>query len=52
MFKLVSLSSVYFSFSFIDWTHEIFSSVEDNVIDHFRLLGAVEALAAIFKVLF
>ncbi|CAI9769528.1 unnamed protein product [Fraxinus pennsylvanica] len=36
--------------SFIDWTHEILSSVEDNVIDHFRLLGAVEALAAIFKI--
>ncbi|XP_057805540.1 tubulin-folding cofactor D [Salvia miltiorrhiza] len=35
--------------SFIDWAHETLSSVEDNVIDHFRLLGAVEALAAIFK---
>ncbi|KAL0347692.1 UNVERIFIED_CONTAM: Tubulin-folding cofactor D [Sesamum calycinum] len=37
------------SFSFIDWTHKILSSAEDNIIDHFRLLGAVEALAAIFK---
>ncbi|KAL2514966.1 Tubulin-folding cofactor D [Forsythia ovata] len=36
--------------SFMEWTHEIFSSVEDNVIDHFRLLGAVEALAVIFKI--
>ncbi|KAL0339271.1 UNVERIFIED_CONTAM: Tubulin-folding cofactor D [Sesamum angustifolium] len=35
--------------SFIDWTHKILSSAEDNIIDHFRLLGAVEALAAIFK---
>lgn len=40
------------SFSFIDWAHKILSSAEDNVIDHFRLLGAVEALAAIFKVHF
>lgn len=38
------------SFSFIDWAHETLSSVEDSVIDHFRLLGVVEALAAIFKV--
>ncbi|KAG8363393.1 hypothetical protein BUALT_Bualt19G0017700 [Buddleja alternifolia] len=35
--------------SFIDWAHKVLSSEEDNVIDHFRLLGAVEALAAIFK---
>ncbi|KAG6437798.1 hypothetical protein SASPL_102728 [Salvia splendens] len=35
--------------SFIDWAHETLSSVEDSVIDHFRLLGVVEALAAIFK---
>ncbi|PIN13927.1 hypothetical protein CDL12_13447 [Handroanthus impetiginosus] len=36
--------------SFIDWAHQILSSMEDNVIYHFRLLGAVEALAAIFKI--
>ncbi|KAL6565863.1 hypothetical protein OROHE_004918 [Orobanche hederae] len=36
--------------SFINWAHEIISSVEDNVIDHFRLLGVIEALAAIFKI--
>ncbi|KAL1546475.1 tubulin-folding cofactor D-like [Salvia divinorum] len=36
--------------SFIDWAHETLSSVEDSAIDHFRLLGAVEALAAIFKI--
>ncbi|KAL9142098.1 hypothetical protein ABFS82_14G146900 [Erythranthe guttata] len=36
--------------SFIDWTHKILSSVEDNVIEHFRLLGVIEALAAIFKI--
>ncbi|XP_059651568.1 tubulin-folding cofactor D [Cornus florida] len=35
--------------SFFDWTHEVLSSVEDDVMDHFRLLGAVEAMAAIFK---
>ncbi|XP_074263177.1 tubulin-folding cofactor D [Silene latifolia] len=35
--------------SFIEWTHEVFSSSSDNVLDQFRLLGAVEALAAIFK---
>ncbi|KAL8555073.1 hypothetical protein ACS0TY_003029 [Phlomoides rotata] len=36
--------------SFIEWAHKILSSMEDNVMDHFRLLGAVEALAAIFKI--
>lgn len=35
--------------SFIGWTHEVLSSSSDNVLDHFRLLGSVEALAAIFK---
>ncbi|GAB2272008.1 hypothetical protein Dimus_006833 [Dionaea muscipula] len=35
--------------SFIQWTQEVFSSSSNNVVDHFRLLGAVEALAAIFK---
>ncbi|KAL6560372.1 hypothetical protein OROGR_003931 [Orobanche gracilis] len=35
--------------SFINWAHEIISSVEDNITDHFRLLGVIEALAAIFK---
>ncbi|KAH6812160.1 ARM repeat superfamily protein [Perilla frutescens var. frutescens] len=36
--------------SFIDWAHKTLLFVEDNVLDHFRLLGAVEALAAIFKI--
>lgn len=36
--------------SFIDWAHDTLSSEEDNVIGHFRLLGAVEALAATFKI--
>ncbi|XP_068669774.1 tubulin-folding cofactor D-like [Aristolochia californica] len=36
--------------SFIEWTHEVLSSVTDDVVDHFRLLGVVEALAAIYKV--
>ncbi|PWA61400.1 ARM repeat superfamily protein [Artemisia annua] len=35
--------------SFIDWTHEVLSSATEDVINHFRLLGAVESLAAIFK---
>ncbi|KAK4476510.1 hypothetical protein RD792_015666 [Penstemon davidsonii] len=38
--------------SFIHWAHDILSSMEDSVMDHFRLLGVVEALAAIFKVHF
>lgn len=38
-------------FSFIEWTHEVLSSVTD-VLHHFQLLGAVESLAAIFKVCF
>ncbi|KAF4384712.1 hypothetical protein F8388_004019 [Cannabis sativa] len=35
--------------SFVDWTHEVLSSVVDDAMDHFRLLGVVEALTAIFK---
>ncbi|KDP28777.1 hypothetical protein JCGZ_14548 [Jatropha curcas] len=35
---------------FIEWTHEVLSSGTDDVMSHFRLLGVVEALAAIFKV--
>ncbi|KAI9181097.1 hypothetical protein LWI28_011410 [Acer negundo] len=35
--------------SFVEWTHEVLSSVTDDALSHFRLLGAVEALAAIFK---
>ncbi|XP_023729243.1 tubulin-folding cofactor D [Lactuca sativa] len=35
--------------SFIEWTHEVLSSATEDVIHHFRLLGAVESLAAIFK---
>lgn len=37
-------------YSFVDWTHEVLSSATDDVVNHFRLLGAVEALTAIFKV--
>ncbi|XP_068650366.1 tubulin-folding cofactor D-like [Aristolochia californica] len=36
--------------SFIEWTHEVLSSVTDDVVNHFRLLGVMEALAAIYKV--
>ncbi|KAH7863931.1 hypothetical protein Vadar_023696 [Vaccinium darrowii] len=35
--------------SFTSWTHEVLSSATGDFMDHFRLLGAVEALAAIFK---
>ncbi|PRQ56920.1 putative tubulin-specific chaperone D, tubulin-folding cofactor D [Rosa chinensis] len=35
--------------SFVEWTHEVLSSLTDDVMNHFRLLGALEALAAIFK---
>ncbi|KAK6260823.1 Tubulin-specific chaperone D [Theobroma cacao] len=35
--------------SFIEWTHEVLSSTMDDVLSHFRLIGSVEALAAIFK---
>ncbi|GKV12903.1 hypothetical protein SLEP1_g23988 [Rubroshorea leprosula] len=35
--------------SFIEWTHEVLSSRTDDVMHHFRLLGTLEALAAIFK---
>ncbi|CAB4300076.1 unnamed protein product [Prunus armeniaca] len=36
--------------SFVEWAHEVLSSPTDDVINHFRLLGATEALAAVFKV--
>ncbi|KAM1026785.1 hypothetical protein ACFX2A_040629 [Malus domestica] len=36
--------------SFVEWTHEVLSSLTDDAINHIRLLGATEALAAIFKV--
>ncbi|XP_042480833.1 tubulin-folding cofactor D isoform X2 [Macadamia integrifolia] len=35
--------------SFIEWAHEILSSVTDDAVDHLQLLGVVGALAAIFK---
>nr|XP_043618972.1 tubulin-folding cofactor D [Erigeron canadensis] len=35
--------------SFIKWSHEVLLSATEDVIHHFRLLGAVETLAAIFK---
>ncbi|KAI3800449.1 hypothetical protein L1987_28540 [Smallanthus sonchifolius] len=35
--------------SFIEWSHEVLSSATEDVIHHFRLLGAVESLAAILK---
>ncbi|XP_061363955.1 tubulin-folding cofactor D [Gastrolobium bilobum] len=36
--------------SFVEWTHEVMSTVTEDLLHHFQLLGAVEALAAIFKV--
>ncbi|KAJ0113303.1 hypothetical protein Patl1_00240 [Pistacia atlantica] len=38
--------------SFVEWTHEVLSSDTDYVMSHFRLLGVLEALAAVFKVRF
>ncbi|KAG6677496.1 hypothetical protein I3842_14G030100 [Carya illinoinensis] len=35
--------------SFVEWAHGVLSSATDDVLDHFRLLGVVEALASIFK---
>ncbi|KAF5731648.1 tubulin-folding cofactor D [Tripterygium wilfordii] len=35
--------------SFVEWTHEVLSSGVEDALSHFQLLGAVEALAAIFK---
>ncbi|RDX82306.1 Tubulin-folding cofactor D, partial [Mucuna pruriens] len=35
--------------SFVEWTHTVMSSVTEDILHHFQLLGAVEALAAIFK---
>nr|XP_016438894.1 PREDICTED: tubulin-folding cofactor D-like isoform X2 [Nicotiana tabacum] len=35
--------------SFMDWAHEVMSCLSNDVVNHFQLLGAVEALAAIFK---
>lgn len=44
------LSFLFSIFSFVEWTHEVLSSDSDDTLSHFRLLGAVEALASIFKV--
>lgn len=35
--------------SFIEWTHEVLSSRIDDGMNNFQLLGAVEALAAVFQ---
>ncbi|CAN4125852.1 unnamed protein product [Withania somnifera] len=35
--------------SFVGWTHEVMSCLSNDVVNHFQLLGAVEALGAIFK---
>ncbi|XP_023000016.1 tubulin-folding cofactor D isoform X1 [Cucurbita maxima] len=35
--------------SFIEWTHEALSATTNDIMDHFRLLGAAGALASIFK---
>lgn len=48
--KLISRPDMPMAFtSFIEWTHEVLSSGTDDFSSHFQLLGAVEALAAIFK---
>ncbi|KAL5059648.1 hypothetical protein RYX36_031252 [Vicia faba] len=35
--------------SFVEWTHEVMTSVTADVLQHFKVLGTIEALAAIFK---
>ncbi|KAI5401634.1 tubulin-folding cofactor D isoform X1 [Lathyrus oleraceus] len=35
--------------SFVEWTHEVMTSVTSDVLQHFEVLGTIEALAAIFK---
>ncbi|CAK8570151.1 unnamed protein product [Lathyrus sativus] len=35
--------------SFVEWTHEVMTSVTADVLQHFEVLGTIEALAAIFK---
>ncbi|KAL8138024.1 hypothetical protein V2J09_004025 [Rumex salicifolius] len=35
--------------SFFEWANEVMAAPSDNAIDHFRSLGVLEALAAIFK---
>lgn len=48
--KLISRPDMPMAFtSFIEWTHEVLSSGTYDFSSHFQLLGAVEALAAIFK---
>ncbi|KAL6538962.1 hypothetical protein OROMI_025288 [Orobanche minor] len=36
-------------FSFLEWTHQVLSSHTDDVMNHFQLIGTLEALVAIFK---
>ncbi|XP_004497155.1 tubulin-folding cofactor D [Cicer arietinum] len=36
--------------SFVTWTHEVMSSATEDLLQHFQLLGVINALAAIFKV--
>lgn len=54
-FYMICLSYIFASpitlfFSFVDWTHEVMSCMSNDVVNHFQLLGAVEALGAMFKV--
>ena len=39
------------SFSFMEWGDQVFATSTDEVVAYFRLLGVIEALASIFKVL-
>lgn len=49
---LISFHQILSLFSFIEWTHEVLSSATEDIMHHFKLLGTVESLAAIFKVCF
>ncbi|CAN6703255.1 unnamed protein product [Malus baccata var. baccata] len=53
LLKLLTRPDIPKAFSiFVEWTHEVLSSLTDDAINHFRLLGATEAPAAIFRVCF
>ncbi|CAL9204387.1 unnamed protein product [Musa hybrid cultivar] len=49
--RLLTRPDMTIAFSrFTEWAHEVLLSVTEDVVDHFKLLGFVEALSSIFKV--
>ncbi|RWW66614.1 hypothetical protein BHE74_00026005 [Ensete ventricosum] len=48
--RLLTRPDMTIAFSrFTEWAHEVLLSVTEDVVDHFKLLGFVEALSSIFK---